>query len=115
MWTALREASKRPGVTVTVYLDANAGSTEKVAAHLPEATVYRTMTLAGADKPLVSHAKFIVIDRMLVLLTSANFSYSAENTNIEFGLLVQDTTLAASIETLMSGKHGILYERVIAS
>jgi phosphatidylserine/phosphatidylglycerophosphate/cardiolipin synthase-like enzyme len=110
-WTALGAASMRPGVTVTVYLDAHAGSPETVAAHLPGATVYRATTLAGATRPLVSHAKFIVIDRTFTLVTSAKFSYSAETSNIEFGLLVHDTALATSIETLMSGKHGILYER----
>lgn len=31
------------------------------------------------------HTKFIVVDHEVVLLTSANFSYSAENRNIEFG------------------------------
>lgn len=113
MWSALRAASIRPGVSVTVYLDAYAGSPTAVAAHLPKATVYRTLTLPGAHQPLVSHAKFIVIDRTLTLLTSANFSYSAENTNVELGLLVRDTSLAASIESLIRSKHGVLYERVI--
>lgn len=112
MWTALRDASIRPGVTVTVYLDADAGSPAAIASHLPQATVLRTVTLPGAPKPLVSHAKFIVIDRTLTLLTSANFSYNAENTNIELGLLVQDSGLASSIESLMRSKHGVLYELV---
>jgi phosphatidylserine/phosphatidylglycerophosphate/cardiolipin synthase-like enzyme len=54
----------------------------------------------------------VIIDRALVLPTSANFSHSAENTNIELGLLVADTALAESIESLMRDKHGVLYERV---
>ncbi|MFI5490560.1 DISARM system phospholipase D-like protein DrmC [Micromonospora echinaurantiaca] len=112
MWTALKNAAARPGLNVTVYLDAHAGSPEAVAAHLPKATVLRTLTLPGGHQPLVSHAKFIVVDRAITLLTSANFSYSAENTNIELGLLVHDTNLATSIETLMRTKHGILYEQV---
>jgi phosphatidylserine/phosphatidylglycerophosphate/cardiolipin synthase-like enzyme len=112
MWTALKTASARPGVAVTVYLDAHAGSPEPVAAHLPKATVYRTVTLPGGYHPLVSHAKFIVIDRTVVLLTSANFSQAAENTNIELGLLVQDSGLAGSIESVMRSKHGVLYQRV---
>lgn len=69
--------------------------------------------MPGSAKPLVSHAKFIVIDRTLTLLTSANFSYSAENSNVELGLLVHDTELATSIESLMRDQHGVLYERVI--
>jgi phosphatidylserine/phosphatidylglycerophosphate/cardiolipin synthase-like enzyme len=59
---------------------------------------------------VVSHTKFIVVDHELVLLTSANFSYSAENRNIEFGLLIHDSGLAASIESTMVNKHGTLYE-----
>ena len=106
MWTALRDASCRPGVTVIVYVDAAHGSPEAVAVHLPRATVYRTAARPGA--PLVHHAKFIVIDRALTLLTSANFSYNAENTNIELGLLVHDTALAESIESQLRSKHGIL-------
>jgi phosphatidylserine/phosphatidylglycerophosphate/cardiolipin synthase-like enzyme len=112
MWTALRDASSRPGVAVTVYLDATVGSTDAVAANLPNATVYRTVQRPGTDRRLVSHAKFVIIDRALVLLTSANFSHSAEHSNIELGLLVHDTALAASIESLLRSKHGVLYERV---
>jgi phosphatidylserine/phosphatidylglycerophosphate/cardiolipin synthase-like enzyme len=114
MWQALRTASFRAGVSVTVYLDAHAGSAAAVAAHLPKATVFRTLVLDGAAKPLVSHAKFIVVDRALTLLTSANFSYNAENSNVELGLLVHDTELATSIEGLMRNQHGVLYERVVS-
>ena len=110
MWSALKAASERPGVTVTVYLDATAGGSSVVAAHLPNATVYRTITLPGG-KTLVSHAKFVIVDHMVTFLTSANFSYAAENTNIELGLLVIDPTLAESIETQMAHQHGTLYER----
>ncbi len=113
MWPALRAAATRPDLTVTVYLDTHAGSPTAVAAHLPKATVFRTLTPPGARQPLVSHAKFIIIDRALTLMTSANFSYSAENTNVELGLLVHDTSLAESIESLMRSKHGVLYERVV--
>ena len=113
MWTALRNAANRPGVSVTVYLDADAGSSSAVARHLDRATVYRTLTPPGASRPLVSHAKFIIIDRVVTLLTSANFSHSAENTNVELGLLVHDSALASSIESTMRNKHGVLYERVI--
>lgn len=112
MWTALRAASQRPQLSVTVYLDAAKGTPRDVAAHLPGATVYRTLTPPGQGAALVNHAKFVVIDRQLVLLTSANFSGPAENTNIELGLLVQDTALAESIETVMRAHHGVLYELV---
>ncbi len=112
MWRSLQTAATRPQVAVTVYLDAAAGSPDAVAGHIPKATVLRTLTVPGATKPLVSHAKFIVVDHTITLLTSANFSWSAENTNIELGLLIHDTGLAASIESLMRSKHGLLYEPV---
>ncbi len=73
--------------------------------------MYRSAVLPNG-KPVVSHAKFIVVDHELLLITSANFSYSAENRNVEFGILVRDTSLATSIETTMTSKHGSLYELV---
>jgi phosphatidylserine/phosphatidylglycerophosphate/cardiolipin synthase-like enzyme len=113
MWAALEAASARPDVTVTIYLDAVKGTPEAVAKHMPKATVYRTLTLHGGDRPLVSHAKFIIVDRAVMFMTSANFSYSAGNTNIELGLLVHEAMLATSIESVMRSKHGVLYERVL--
>jgi phosphatidylserine/phosphatidylglycerophosphate/cardiolipin synthase-like enzyme len=71
--------------------------------------VYRSATLSNGQ-PIVSHTKFIVVDHKIVLLTSANFSFSAENRNVEFGLLIRDNGLAASIESTMAGKRGTLYE-----
>ena len=61
---------------------------------------------------MVSHAKFTVIDHEVLLLTSANFSFSAEHRNVEFGLLVRDSALAASVESTMASKHGSLYELI---
>ncbi|GIE91562.1 phospholipase D-like domain-containing protein [Actinoplanes regularis] len=112
MWRSLQAAATRPSLSVTVYVDATAGSPAAVAAHLPKATVLRTLTVPGAIKPFVSHAKFIVVDHVVTLLTSANFSWSAENTNIELGVLIHDTILAESIESLLRSKHGLLYEPI---
>jgi phosphatidylserine/phosphatidylglycerophosphate/cardiolipin synthase-like enzyme len=111
MWTVLREASEQAGVVVTVYVDGDKADARKVSGQLPRATVYRSAVLPDG-KQIVSHAKFIVIDHAMVLLTSANFSFSAENRNIEFGLRIHDPALAASIETTMATKHGSLYELV---
>lgn len=108
MWDALEAASEEPGVVVCVYVDAAKGDPAGVKARLPQATVYRSASLPDG-KPIVSHAKFIVVDQEIVLLTSANFSYSAENRNIEFGLLIRDSGLAASIESTMASKRGSLY------
>lgn len=73
--------------------------------------MYRSVTLPD-EQPVVSHTKFIVVDREIVLLTSANFTYRTENRNVEFGLLIHDSGLAASIESTMTDKRGTLYELV---
>jgi phosphatidylserine/phosphatidylglycerophosphate/cardiolipin synthase-like enzyme len=111
MWDALEAASKEPDVVVCVYVDADKGDPADVKARLPRATVYRSATLPDGV-PIVSHTKFIIVDHEVVLLTSANFSYSAENRNVEFGLLIRDNGLAASIESTMASKRGSLYELV---
>lgn len=111
MWSALKLASEQPGVVVTVYVDSGVAVSATIKAQVPRATVYRSAILPNG-KPVVSHAKFIVVDHELLLITSANFSYSAENKNIEFGILVRDAALAASVEATMTTKHGTLYELV---
>lgn len=111
MWSVLRESAEQPGVSVTVYVDSDKADTVNIKSHLEGATVYKSATLP-TGKPIVSHAKFVIIDHEMMLLTSANFSFSAENRNIEFGLLVQDSALAKSVESTMASKHGTLYELV---
>ena len=69
--------------------------------------MYRSATLASG-KEVVSHVKFVVIDHSVLLLTSANFSYSAENRNVEFGVLITDQGLAESVENLMFSRQGVL-------
>jgi phosphatidylserine/phosphatidylglycerophosphate/cardiolipin synthase-like enzyme len=114
MWDALAAASSRPGVSVTIYLDSRVGSASKVAAKLPRATVYRTATKPGKASRYVSHAEVIVIDRRVILLASANLSVPAEQSNIELGLLVDDASLASSVERALRSQHGVLYEQVFA-
>ena len=50
--------------------------------------------------------EFIVVDHELLLITNANFSYAAENRNVEFGILVRGTALATSVEGTITSKHG---------
>lgn len=109
MWMVLKEASEEPGVVVTVYVDGDKADAIKVKEQLPRATTYRSAEMPSG-KRVVSHAKFVIIDHELLLLTSANFSFSAETRNVEFGLLVHDAPLAESVEATMSSKHGSLYE-----
>ena len=72
MWSTLRDVSARTSVELRVYVDASKGRPTEVAAQLPGARVFASMSDAKG-KPLVSHAKFVVIDHQMVLLTSANF------------------------------------------
>jgi phosphatidylserine/phosphatidylglycerophosphate/cardiolipin synthase-like enzyme len=111
MWNALKSVSEQADAAVCVYVDSDKGDPAGVKARLPRATVYRSATLVDGQ-PIVSHTKFIVVDHEIVLLTSADFSYSAENRNVEFGLRIRDSGLAASIESTMASKRGSLYELV---
>jgi len=111
MWTVLKQAAEQPGVVVTVYVDGDKADAVTVKAQLPRATIYRSAELPSGQR-VVSHAKFVVIDHELLLLTSANFSFSAENRNVELGLLVHDAALAESVESTMTSKNGSLYELV---
>ncbi len=110
MWTALLEASETPGVAVTVYVDSGVANAKQVKSQIPRANLYRSGTFDG--QPVVSHAKFVVVDHTLVLLTSANFSGPAEKSNVELGLRIHDPGLANTIEATMTSKHGTLYELV---
>ena len=111
MWKVLNEASELPGVQVNVYVDGDKANGQEVKAQMPKASVYRSGTLPDGRR-VVSHAKFVIIDHALILLTSANFSYNAENRNVEFGLLVAAPPIAESVEELMFSKRGVLYEEV---
>ena len=111
MWKALSTASEQSGVNVVVYVDSVKGDPRGVKAKLPKATVFCSAQLPDG-KPIVSHTKFIIVDHQLLLLTSANFSYNAENSNVEFGLRISDSGLATAIEKTMVSKHGSLYKLV---
>jgi phospholipase D-like protein len=116
MWTALAEVASRGTVAVTVYLDttaaASAPSPTEVATHLPGARVYRTRTVG--KRTYRNHAKFIALDRQVLIVTSANFSASAEKHNIEFGLVVRDPALAQLVQKQLFDLQSAIYERVAA-
>jgi len=119
LWTALRDAAQRTEVTTRVYLDAAAADlsprpgspgTEEVAAHLHPATVLRTRPFDG--RQVRNHAKFLAIDHRFLLVTSANFSWAAENGNIELGALIDDQNLTESVERAMRDIEDRLFERI---
>lgn len=121
LWNTLAEVSRRPEVMVKLYVDTDVAdtepeswrpTTEQIARALPGVMVYRTKK-RGIGKPAArNHAKFIAIDHRRVLVTSANFSASAETSNIELGLHVTDPALVQSIERQMASFEEVLYERI---
>ena len=82
-----------------------------MAAHLHPATVLRTRQFDGV--PTRNHSKFISIDHRFLLVTSANFSWSAENGNLELGVLIDNANLAEAVEHEMRQVEGFVFERVL--
>lgn len=119
LWSSLRSAAQRDSVAVRVYLDARAAdnnshhwspSTTEVAAYPAPAEVWRTKEFDGVY--VRNHAKFLAVDHRLLLVTGANFSWSAENNNVEFGVLIDNPSLTEAVERELHEVEGTLYERV---
>jgi phosphatidylserine/phosphatidylglycerophosphate/cardiolipin synthase-like enzyme len=81
-----------------------------VAAHLKPGIVLRTKAFDG--NYVRNHAKFLIIDHRFLLTTSANFSWSAEHGNIEFGILIDNRNLAEAVEREMLQVEMVLFDRV---
>jgi phosphatidylserine/phosphatidylglycerophosphate/cardiolipin synthase-like enzyme len=117
MWPALRAAALRPEILVRVYVDRNAAdqvsspSAVEVATHLYPGVVMRTRQFDGG--PVRNHAKFLAIDHRFLLVTSANFSWSAEHGNVELGVLADNANLVQAIESEMRRAEDALYERMV--
>jgi len=140
LWAALVDLrTRRPGVSVRLYLDTQAAdgpfhrpegrrgyreqnhdrgsssrlSTGEIAQRLRGAVVMRTRAPKDDDgRAVTSHAKFLSIDHRFLLVGSANFSYSAEERNVELGLRLDDPALAHSVEKQMRDLEQTVYERV---
>jgi phosphatidylserine/phosphatidylglycerophosphate/cardiolipin synthase-like enzyme len=116
MWQALHDAALRPEMDVRVYIDAEANDSGigpsglETAKWLSPAKVFVSRELDG--KPLRNHAKYLVVDHRFVVVTSANFSWSAEQKNIELGLRVDDPNLADRIESEIRSVEPDLYTEV---
>jgi phosphatidylserine/phosphatidylglycerophosphate/cardiolipin synthase-like enzyme len=116
LWSALRTAALRPEISVRVYVDRKSAeqsvspSTAEVAAHLRPAVVLRTRAFDGGY--VRNHAKFLAIDHRFLLVTSANFSWSAEHGNVELGVLADNPNLVQVIESEMRRVEEALYEPV---
>ena len=119
LWRALAGAAARPEVAVRIYLDTAAADDEpatwkpttvEVARAMRGAAVWRTRRV---DDGLVrSHAKFVAVDHQFLVVTSANFSQSAEQRNVELGLVVADPILTQRVEREIGNLEKPLYERV---
>ena len=101
MWDALARAAARPEMALRVYVDTHAAdrepngwtpTTTELAAHLYPAVVLRTKSFGGGY--VRNHAKFLAVDHRFLLVTSANFSWSAEQGNVEFGVLIDNPNLS---------------------
>jgi phosphatidylserine/phosphatidylglycerophosphate/cardiolipin synthase-like enzyme len=120
LWQALRRAAQRPEITMKVYLDTDAAdtglrhpgspTTDEVAAHLHPALILRTKHFDG--RQVRNHSKFLSIDHRFLLVTSANFSWRAENANLEFGVLIDNPNLAEAIEQELREAEDSIFERV---
>ena len=60
-----------------------------------------------------NHSKFLSIDHRFLLVTSANFSWSAENANLEFGVLIDNPNLAEAVERELRDAEDLIFERVM--
>jgi PLD-like domain len=119
LWKALRQAAQGPEITMRIYLDTSAAdkkqrpwspTTGEVAAHLYPATVLRTRQFDG--RPTRNHSKFICVDHRFLFVTSANFSWSAENGNLELGVLIDNANLAEAVEHEMRQVEDFVFEHV---
>jgi hypothetical protein len=120
LWHALQRATQRPDTMMKVYMDTDAAdagprrpgspTTDEVAAHLHPALILRTKRFDG--RQVRNHSKFLSIDHRFLLVTSANFSWSAENANLEFGVLIDNANLAEAIERELRETEDYIFERV---
>lgn len=123
LWDALAAVSLRPEVAIRLYLDTAAAdhpspgwrgvvtTTDDVATALPRLTLLRTRVADG--RPFRSHTKFLAIDHRTLVVTSANFSASAERHNVEMGIVLDDPRLTESVERQMAAAEDVIYERVL--
>lgn len=116
LWSALREAASRPEIAVRVYIDANASNgtsgpdAVSIAQNLQPGVVLRTRAFQG--KPVRNHAKFMCVDHRFIVVTSANFSWSAEYGNVELGVAIDGPEIADSVEREMRSAESSIYEVV---
>lgn len=119
LWKSLADLASRPEVGVRVYVDTDAAdkkreswkpTTAQIAHELSGAIVFRTAIVDS--KRVRNHAKFIAVDHQFLVVTSANFSKSAELFNVELGLRIENPRLTQSVERQMRELEDHVYERL---
>jgi phosphatidylserine/phosphatidylglycerophosphate/cardiolipin synthase-like enzyme len=116
LWIALRDAASRPEIAMRVYVDAHASNgvsgpdAARIAANLRPGVVLRTRAFQA--KTGRNHAKFLCVDHRFLVVTSANFSWSAEYGNVELGVMLDNPNVAESVEREMRGAEHSIYEVV---
>jgi phosphatidylserine/phosphatidylglycerophosphate/cardiolipin synthase-like enzyme len=116
LWDALSLAARRPELTLRLYIDAmaaNSPSATEIATRLKPGVVLRTKEFDG--RHVRNHAKFLAIDHRFLLVSSANFSWSAENDNLEFGVIVDDRNLTEAVEREMRDAEEVLYDPILGA
>lgn len=99
---ALHVAMRR-GVSCLIFADGDAAQrfrSENWPFGPPFPQVHRFVPAPGVFASL--HAKCVVVDHRLVFVTSANFTDRGQNRNIEVGVLLEDASLAATLESQFS-------------
>ena len=121
LWKALRRAAQRPEISMKVYVDTDAAdarwSAILVADHRGGSGASepsdRPADEAFDGRQVRNHSKFLSIDHRFLLVTSANFSWSAENANLEFGVLIDNSNLAESVERELRDVENLVFVRVM--
>lgn len=95
----LHEAMKGRGVQCRIYGD-TAEAKELVQRNWPFGPPWPEVYgfVAPAETYASLHAKCVVVDHHLVLVTSANFTERGQERNVEVGVLADDARLAESLE-----------------
>lgn len=92
----VRAAQRKVAITVVADVSQQRSCAEAIRGAVPRARVLGFYD-AETGKARMQHSKVLVIDGRIALVTSANLSYSAVETNLEAGLLVHDTSVASQI------------------
>ena len=67
---------------------------------------------SGRSCPVRNHAKLLAIDHSFIIVTSANLSWSAKKTNVEFGVLIDNRNLTEAAEEGLYKPEDLLFEAV---